>query len=143
MDKIKPYERTAFYYETDQMGIVHHSNYIRWMEETRIDFLQKAGYPYDEMEKDGVLIPVLSVSCKYKSSVRFNETVIIKAKIEEFNGFKMKISYQIIDKESSILRSTGESTHCFLTKELKPVRAAKGSKIFEVFNNALGQDIYE
>ncbi|MGN0597205.1 MAG: acyl-CoA thioesterase [Ruminiclostridium sp.] len=143
MNKIKPYERTAYYYETDQMGIVHHSNYIRWMEETRIDFLEKAGYPYDQMEKDGFLIPVLSVSCKYKVSVKFNETVIIKAKIEEFNGFKMKISYEIINKESGELRATGESTHCFLTKELKPVRVAKGTKVFEVFNNVLGQDIYE
>ena len=69
--------------------------------------------------------------------------MIIKAKIEEFNGFKMKISYEIINKESGELRATGESTHCFLTKELKPIRAAKGTRVFEVFNNVLGQDIYE
>lgn len=54
---IEPYERTAHYYETDRMGIIHHSNYIRWFEETRIHYLDKAGYPYSEMEKDGVMIP--------------------------------------------------------------------------------------
>ncbi len=60
---IEPYERTAHYYETDRMGIIHHSNYIRWFEETRIHYLDKAGYPYSEMEKDGVMIPVLSAEC--------------------------------------------------------------------------------
>ena len=49
---IEPYERTAHYYETDRMGIIHHSNYIRWFEETRIHYLDKAGYPYSEMEKE-------------------------------------------------------------------------------------------
>ena len=67
----KPYERETFYYETDQMGIIHHSNYIRWFEESRIEFLKQIGIPYDEMERRGLLIPVLGVSCKYKKAFRY------------------------------------------------------------------------
>lgn len=82
------------------MAVVHHSNYIRWLEETRIDLLKKVGLPYDEMEKSGIMIPVLSVSCQYKYAVRFNETVCIKAKMEDFTGLKFRISYRITDKET-------------------------------------------
>lgn len=47
---IKPYERRVFYYETDKMGIMHHSNYIRIFEESRVDFLQQSGMPFEEIE---------------------------------------------------------------------------------------------
>ena len=60
--RIKPYRRAVQYYETDMMGIVHHANYIRWMEEARIDFLAQLGFPYARMEAEGVLSPVRSVS---------------------------------------------------------------------------------
>ena len=54
--KIKPYERNAKYYETDQMGIIHHSNYIRWFEEARVDAMEQAGIPYDKMEEMGIIL---------------------------------------------------------------------------------------
>ena len=60
------FERTAKYYETDQMGIVHHSNYIRWFEEARIELMNYVGLPYRQMEENGILIPVLGVTCNYK-----------------------------------------------------------------------------
>ena len=53
------FERKANYYETDQMGIVHHSNYIRWFEEARLEMLRAMGLPYKKMEDNGILIPVL------------------------------------------------------------------------------------
>ncbi len=63
------------YYETDQMAVIHHSNYIRRFEESRIDFLEQIGLGYDKLEAGGILIPVLGVSCEYKSSVNFNDKV--------------------------------------------------------------------
>lgn len=77
---IHEYERQTYYYETDKMGIIHHSNYIRWFEEARIDFMTKMGYPYKRLEDEGIIIPVVSVSSEYKSMVRFGDTVIIKTK---------------------------------------------------------------
>ena len=54
---ITPYVHKVAYYETDRMGIVHHSNYIRIMEEARLDFLSQIGFGYDEMEKQGIISP--------------------------------------------------------------------------------------
>ena len=143
MNKYKPFFRKANYYETDKMGIIHHSNYIRWFEEARIDFLEQAGFPYERMEQLGLQIPVLSASCTYKNAVRFNDTVCIKMRVEEFNGFKFTISYNVTDKESGELCATGETSHFFVDSELKPVRTKnKFPDIYHVFFDILQQDIY-
>ena len=60
------YEHLAQYYETDQMGIIHHSNYIRWFEEARTNLLDQMGFGYDQMEKLGIIVPVLEIACLYK-----------------------------------------------------------------------------
>ena len=73
--ELKIYEHKAQYYETDQMGIIHHANYLHWFEEARIDMMEQMGMGYDIMEKQGIISPVLSVHCDYKSMARFGETV--------------------------------------------------------------------
>ncbi len=144
MSVIKPYERTPHYYETDKMGIVHHSNYIRWFEETRIHYLEQAGYPYKKMEENGVMIPVLSAACEYKNAVRFGETVLIVPKIEDFNGFKLHVSYRVIGKEKGDLRATGETRHFFTDMNLKPVRTKNSYPgIYKVFADYIGVDFLE
>ena len=62
-----PYDHKVQYYETDGMGIVHHSNYIRWFEEARVDLLEQLGFGYDRIEEAGYSGPVLEVSCQYKT----------------------------------------------------------------------------
>ena len=129
MNEILPkevvFERKANYYETDQMGIVHHSNYIRWFEEARLYYMEAIGIPYELMEEAGIFIPVLGVSCDYKVSVRFSETVCIYVTLESFNGIRMKCSYKVVNKKSGELCSTGTSEHCFLTKNYKPLSLKK------------------
>lgn len=144
MADIKPYERSPFYYETDKMGIVHHSNYIRWFEESRIYFLEKAGFHYEKMEETGVMIPVLSAACEYKNAVKFGETVLIAPKIEEFNGFKFRITYKVIGKEDGVLRATGETRHFFTDMSMKPLRTKHSHPdIYKVFNDYIGVDFFE
>ncbi|MBP3888618.1 MAG: acyl-CoA thioesterase, partial [Cellulosilyticum sp.] len=63
---MKNYIHKVQYYETDRMGITHHSNYIRWMEEARMDFLEQIGWPYEKLEEDQIISPVTSVDCKYR-----------------------------------------------------------------------------
>lgn len=127
------YEHEAQYYETDQMGCVHHSNYIRWFEEARTALLSRAGFSYKKMEECGIIIPVLSVSVQYKSMVHYQDIVKIQCRITEFNGIKFKVEYQIRDKETDELRTTGESSHCFLNKEYHPVSLKKTQKeIYDV-----------
>ena len=76
--KVKPYEHNVKYYETDQMGIVHHSNYIRWMEEARMDLLEQLGYSFQQLEEAEVISPVVAMECKYTSMVHFHDTVVIE-----------------------------------------------------------------
>ncbi len=122
---MKLYEHQAQYYETDQMGIVHHSNYIRWMEEARIAMMDEMGISYKRMEEDDIMIPVLSVSCEYKGMVRFYDTVCIDVSLKHYNGIKMTLEYQMTDKETGELRTVGESSHCFLSRAGHPVSLKK------------------
>ena len=123
--QIKAYEKRANYYETDQMGVVHHSNYIRWFEEARVDMMKQIDLDYKKCEDIGLMMPVLEVECKYKSSVRFDEVVDIITKVSEFNGVRMTLKYEAKDKESGVIRAVGTSRHCFVNKEFKPIRLKK------------------
>lgn len=140
-DKVlHPYRRRVQYYETDQMGVVHHSNYIRWFEEARIDFMEQMGLSYAELESMGIMIPVLGVACEYKVSVRFQDSVLIYPVVSSFNGMKMTISYTVTDSENKILYSTGESKHCFLNKSFKPVSLKRDfPKVYDTFNSWTGR----
>lgn len=125
------YEHQAQYYETDQMGIIHHSNYIRWMESARIWWMKEQGVDYKELERAGIISPVLEVSCQYKTMVHFEDTVLIELKIEKYNGVKLELSYRITDKETGELRSIGSSKHCFLNKDGAPVSLKKAYPEFD------------
>lgn len=116
------YERKINYYETDRMGIVHHSNYIRFLEEARCEMLCKAGMPYSSFEEKGILIPVLGVNCSFKNHITFNDIILIETFVKEFNGVRLTISYNITNKENGNIVLTGETKHCFTDNNLKPVR---------------------
>lgn len=135
---MKPYEHKAQYYETDQMGMIHHSNYIRWFESARIDFMDQIGVNYRSMEEEGIISPVLAVSCEYKSMVHFDDVVTIELCIQSYNGIKLCITYTIRDKETKEIRTLGESRHCFLNREGKPVSLKKAAPRFhEAFMKCL------
>ena len=118
--KIPAYLHKVQYYETDCMQIVHHSNYIRFFEEARLDFLEKLGYSYAEIEKMGYIVPVLSVFADYRSMTRYGETLAVCVKFEEFSGVRFSFTYQVFDSITKTLRATGKSVHCYL-KDGKPV----------------------
>lgn len=119
------YERKINYYETDKMGIVHHTNYIRYMEEARCAFLDAIDLPYSELESQGVMIPVLNVNCSYKYHVSFNDVIEIHLKIKDFTGVKMVACYDIKDKKTGNTVLTGETKHCFTDSSLKPINLKK------------------
>ena len=115
------YDWTVQYYETDQMAIVHHSNYIRWFESARTAYLSAMGIPYDKMEEAGIISPVLSVNCQYRQMTRYGETVTIIPVLSSYNGIKYVVKYEIRNKETGVLNATGETSHCFLRKDGKIV----------------------
>ncbi len=128
------YERRAQYYETDQMGIIHHSNYIRWFEEARLHFMDEIGLSYAKIEEMGILIPVLSVDCQYKTMVHYNDIVDIYTRIIKFNGVKMTIAYRVVDHVTGEIRCTGETSHAFLNREYRLVRLKREyPDLYELF----------
>ncbi len=114
------YQHKVQYYETDKMLVTHHSNYIRWMEEARVDYLEKIDWPYTRLEEEGIISPVISVDAKYKKSTTFNDLVNIDVKIQEFKGVKLKLVYTMTNQNGEAV-CEGHSEHCFLTREGRPM----------------------
>ena len=111
------YRHKTQYYETDQMGIIHHSNYIRWFEEARTDFLEKLVMGYDKMEAEGIISPVLSASCEYRTMTHFGETVAVAVALTKYNGVRLELEYTVTNADSGEVRAVGTSEHCFLDRE--------------------------
>lgn len=128
---MKPYIRKAKYYETDQMGIIHHSNYIRWMEEARIDLLDQIGFPYRRFEEMGYISPVLHAECEYKKSIKFDDELKIVVSLQELGRVKFTLRYDIYNlSEEGVLSAYGTTTHCFLKKNGRPVLIDRDMKEF-------------
>ncbi len=118
---MEKYRHRVQYYETDKMGMVHASNYTRWMEEARVDFLAQTGWNFDRLESLGIVSPVLEVEGKYRQSVRFPELVTINISVSKFDGLKLKINYEMVNEKGAIVFK-GHSEHCFLDSEGRPIR---------------------
>jgi acyl-CoA thioester hydrolase len=142
MDKYEIFKRTVNYYETDKMQVVHHSNYIRYLEECRMDFMRQIHMDYRKMEENGIMCPVLSVSCNYKSPARFGETICIIPKIESFHGVKYDISYRINSEDFSVLHNEAASSHCFVDLNFMPVRLKRDyPQIYETMKELVGVEL--
>lgn len=115
------YTRRACYYETDQMGIVHHSNYIRYFEEARIDFMHNIGCDVKEMEELGLIIPNVDAYARYIKPIKFYEDIIVEVNLVKFTGSRMVFNYKIKFLESGEIAAEGHTTHCFANRELKPL----------------------
>lgn len=134
---VEPYSRDVFYYETDRMGIVHHSNYIRMMEETRIHYMSQMDMPYDKMESEGIIIPVISASVQYKYSLKYGDRIFVHMKLTQFNGIKFKCEYMIKNGEDKIC-ATGATEHCFLDENMKLFNfKRKFPGYYEIFLNSV------
>ena len=115
------YRRKAQYHETDQMGIIHHSNYLRWFESARIQFLKEIGIDYRKCEEMGIISPVMEVTCTYKSMVHFEDVVQVYTRFTDYTGVKFYVTYEVRDKKTGELRTTGKSKHCFTDRNGKPI----------------------
>ena len=121
---MEPYIHTVQYYETDKMGIVHHSNYIRWMEEARVAFLAAIGWPFEKLEALGLVSPVVAVDGKYRLVSRFPEQISIRVRVESFSGVRLCFGYEMRNAAGETVFE-GRSEHCFLDAEGRPVRMKK------------------
>ncbi|MBO4489097.1 MAG: acyl-CoA thioesterase [Bacteroidales bacterium] len=136
---MKTYVHHVKYYETDKMGVTHHSNYIRWMEEARVDFLEQIGFGYRKLEEDGIISPVIAVECEYKAPTRFDDHVEIAVEVEEFRGVRLAIRYTMRKMPEGELVMTGRSRHCFVDLNGKPIILERN---FPAFANKL-KELFE
>ena len=125
MPALTPYLRRVHYYETDQMGIVHHANDIHWFEEARVDMMDQLGFPYRRLEAEGIASPLLGITADYKSMVRFDDRLRITVTVAALTASRLTLRYRVEDAETGLLRTTGETRHCFSGPNGRPLSLKK------------------
>ena len=109
---MEPYRHEIKYYECDRMGITHHSNYIRIMEEARVYWMDRIGYGFDRLEAEGIVSPVVSVECVYKKPTTFKDIVEVELSIADVSPLKITFAYTMRCRGELVC--SAKSTHCFL-----------------------------
>ena len=123
------YKHEVQYYETDRMGITHHSNYVRWMEEARTLFLREIGWPYERIEEEGIVSPVTSLSCEYKATSTFADEISIEITVKGVKSARLSFEYRMLNQDGTIV-CTAVSEHSFMSKGGKFVNLKLDYPIF-------------
>ncbi|EGL82115.1 4-hydroxybenzoyl-CoA thioesterase [Caldalkalibacillus thermarum TA2.A1] len=111
------------YQETDQMGVVHHANYIKWFEVGRTELLRELGTDYRTVEEQGLLLPVIEVTCQYKKPALYDDEILILSRVSKYTGVKLTFAYEVYRGDELLV--TGTTTHCWTTPQFKPVNLKK------------------
>ena len=123
--KIDEIQIRVRYGDTDQMGVVYHGNYPLYLEMGRIEWLRKLGISYKKMEENGVMLPVIQLSLKYKKSASYDDVINVKTQLKKIPTAKIEFEYEITNKKDEIL-TTASTTLVFIDmKTNKPMRAPK------------------
>ncbi len=121
----RSYEMRVWYVDTDQMGIVHHSNYVRYYEAARSDLMRDLGLSYAEMESRGVMMPILEVHSIYKASAHYDEMIRVDIRLDELPQARITFHYEIFN-EAGVLLNTGSTVLGFMHSDSRrPTRAPK------------------
>ena len=115
-------ETRVTYAETDAMGIAYYANYLRWFEMGRTELIRHLGIAYKELEDHGTYLPVSEVFCKYHSSARYDDVLIIETSVDLLKRASIQFSYRISRKNDSSLLVTGTTLHAFTDREGRIVK---------------------
>ncbi len=113
------------YIETDQMGIVHHSNYYAWFEVGRTEYITGIGMTYKEMEENNIMLPVVESSCRYKEGAKNEDILIIQTYMQELNRAKVVFNYNVVREDDGKILASGSTTHVFVNEKFKIVNLKK------------------
>lgn len=116
---------TVRYAETDQMGITHHSVYPIWYEVARTEFIKKVGMTYSEMEKLGILLPLVNLNCHYSGATYYEDELIVEASIKTLTPIKIEFSYQVYRKGEEKPVNAGSTLHAWVDKNMKIINLKK------------------
>ena len=120
---MKPYTHKIAYYETDRMGVTHHSNYVRIMEEARIYFLDEIGWSYAKLEEQGIISPVININCNYRKTTTFPDVINVDVWVEKISPCKLSFGYKFTVGDDTVFTAT--SSHCFLDASGAPMIVEK------------------
>ena len=127
------YQHEVKYYECDRMGVTHHSNYIRFMEEARVDWLDQLGFGFDKIEAENVFSPVISATCEYKRPTTFKDVIDIEVNIGKITEMKFDFVYTM--RVDGKVVCTAQSSHCFIENN-RPVAISKRlPELFKALEN--------
>jgi len=108
------------YVETDQMGVVYHSNYLVWFEIGRVELIRRMGLNYKQMEEeDGCGISVVDVHARYRVPARYDDELVIETRLLAARGAVIKFGYRILRVDDGVLLCEGETTHVCVGKDMK------------------------
>ena len=131
---------TVRYAETDQMGIVHHSVYPIWYEAARTEAIKKIGMNYSNLERNGVMLPLVELNCKYNVPAEYEDVLTIMVEIAKLTPARIVFHYQIFKDGIEKPINTGSTIHAWVGKDLKPINLKKQyPEIFEKILSALNQ----
>jgi len=109
------------YAETDQMGVVYHANYLVWLELGRTQIVKDLGFNYADLEKDGIVSPVLEVNISYKKSLTYGDRAIIHTWIEEYNGLKTVYGYEVYNEQGELVATAKTHHVCVKKDSFRPI----------------------
>lgn len=131
---------TVRYAETDQMGVVHHSNYPIWFEAGRTDFIRKMGLPYSKIEQTDAKLPLLELKCQFKGFARYEDEIVVKTRISEYTATRLVFHYEVFRHDSERPITEGKTMHCWTDGNLKPVNIKKfRPEIYDLIEKAAKQ----
>ena len=108
------------YAETDQMGVVYHSNYFIWFEIGRVDLLRSLGFTYRDMEtQDGCFIAVVDARCRYKSPARYDDEILVRTYLKNVRESLIHFGYEVLRPGDNTLLAEGETTHIVTDAQMK------------------------
>ena len=134
------------YGETDMMGVVHHANYVLYFEDARTRLLEELGYPYEQLEREGFMSPVVSVELHYGKPLRYGDKPVVRTRVAAVSLMKVTFSYEIFESREALEAGekpncSGQSVHCIVeAASFKPVSMKKATpELYRLYREALAE----
>ncbi len=124
------------YPETDQMGVVHHSHFLVWFEMGRTELMRDNGCTYADLEKEGVMMPVIEASCRYLSPARYDEVLTIRTRVSEVSRVRARFAYEVVRPSDGRLLATGSTRHAATDRRGVPCRMPQ--RVVALFTDEAG-----
>lgn len=132
------HELEVRYYETDQMGIVHHSNYVRYFECGRMAMLEQVGLPMHKIEEMGIMMPIISVECRYKWPAKLGDKLRIVTSFDELPRVKFTVKSEIYNQDGQLLCEGSVSMGFISTETRRPIRCPQ--TLIDIFGQGFSED---